>query len=154
MFQQRRQHTIFFAKIYKKQKKSYKVSLFPKQVLSYQRGGKKVKASDKNMKKYKDLYEVEKQRFEETLQRYQENHIDEVEIISLHKRCNKTRTKAKPVVKQSLELIETDPGHSYLEINLRHIVFDSIEASVGLEGTYRGKKNHMLEHVIMATALK
>ena len=92
------------------------------------------------MKKYKDLYEVEKQRFEETLQRYQENHIDEVEIISLHKRCNKTRTKAKPVVKQSLELIETDPGHSYLEINLRHIVFDSIEASVGLEGTYRGKK--------------
>ena len=34
---------------------------------------KKVKASEKKMKKYKDLYEKEKQRHEELLQRYQED---------------------------------------------------------------------------------
>ena len=50
---------------------------------------KKVKASEKKMKKYKDLYEEEKQRHEEVLQKYQANHIDEMEIISLHKKCNK-----------------------------------------------------------------
>ena len=55
---------------------------------------KKVKASDKKMKKYRDLYEVEKQRYEEALQRYQKDHMDEVEIINLHKRCNKTGAKA------------------------------------------------------------
>ena len=37
------------------------------------------------MKKYKDLYEEEKQRHEEALQRYQEDHTDEMKIISLHK---------------------------------------------------------------------
>ena len=41
------------------------------------------------MKKYKDLYEEEKQRHEETLQRYQEDHVDEMEIIKLPKKCNK-----------------------------------------------------------------
>ena len=46
------------------------------------------------MKKYKDLYEEEKQRHEEALQRYQEDHMDEMEIINLHKRCNKTDIKA------------------------------------------------------------
>ena len=56
---------------------------------------KKVMASDKKMKKYRDLYEVENQRYEETLQRYQEDHMDEVEIINLHKRCNKTGSKAE-----------------------------------------------------------
>ena len=55
---------------------------------------KKVKASEKKMKKYKDLYEEEKQRHEEALQRYQEDHMDEMEIINLHKRCNKTDIKA------------------------------------------------------------
>ena len=45
------------------------------------------------MKKYGDLYETEKRRYEEALQRYQENHMDEVEIISLHERCNKTSAK-------------------------------------------------------------
>ena len=44
------------------------------------------------MKKYKDLYEEEKRRQEEALQRYQEDHIDEMEIINLHKRCNKNKT--------------------------------------------------------------
>ena len=55
----------------------------------------KVKASDKKMKKYRDLYEVEKQRYEEALQGYQEDHMDEVEIISLRKRCNKTAAKVE-----------------------------------------------------------
>ena len=46
------------------------------------------------MKKYRDLCEVKKQQYEEPLQRYQEDHMNEVEIISLHKRCNKTSSKA------------------------------------------------------------
>ena len=46
------------------------------------------------MKKYKDVYEEEEQQHEEALQRYQEDHMDEMEIINLHKRCNKTDTKA------------------------------------------------------------
>ena len=46
---------------------------------------KKVKASDKKMKKYKDLYEEEKQRHEGALQSYQEDQMDEMEIINLHK---------------------------------------------------------------------
>ena len=33
---------------------------------------------------------MEKQRYEEALQRYQEDHMDKVEIINLHNRCNKT----------------------------------------------------------------
>ena len=41
------------------------------------------------MKKHRDLYEEEKRRHEETLKRYQEDHMDEMEIINLHKRCNK-----------------------------------------------------------------
>ena len=41
------------------------------------------------MKKYKELYEEEKQRHEEALQRYQEDHADEMEIIKFHKKCNK-----------------------------------------------------------------
>ena len=46
------------------------------------------------MKKYRDLHEEEKEQYEEALQRYQEDHMDEVEIINQHKRCNKTGTKA------------------------------------------------------------
>ena len=34
---------------------------------------KKVKVSNKKMKKYKDLYEVEKRKYEEALQRYRED---------------------------------------------------------------------------------
>ena len=44
------------------------------------------------MKKYKDLYVKEKQRHEEAQQKCQENHMDEMEIISLHKK-NATRQK-------------------------------------------------------------
>ena len=68
---------------------------------------KKVKASDKNMKKYRYLYEVEKQRYEEALQRYQEDHTGKVEIKSLHKSCNKTDTKipAKAVTKAGITTV-------------------------------------------------
>ena len=38
------------------------------------------------MKKYKELYEEEKERHEEALQRYQEDYADEMEIIKLHKK--------------------------------------------------------------------
>ena len=45
------------------------------------------------MKKYKELYEEEKQRHEEALQRYKEDHTDEMEIIKLHKKCDKKDRK-------------------------------------------------------------
>ena len=54
---------------------------------------KKFKASEKKMKKYKDLYAEEKQRHEEALQRYQEDHTDEMGIINLYKTCNKKARK-------------------------------------------------------------
>ena len=57
----------------------------------------KVKASNKKMKKYRDLYEEEKRTYEEALQRYQEDHMDEMEIINLLKSCNnKVRKIARP----------------------------------------------------------
>ena len=38
---------------------------------------------------------MEKQRYEEVLQRYQEDHMDEVKIINLHKTCNKAGAKVE-----------------------------------------------------------
>ena len=52
---------------------------------------KKVNASDKKMKNYRDLYKEEKRRDEEALKRYQEDHMYEMETINLHKRCNQTQ---------------------------------------------------------------
>ena len=60
---------------------------------------KKVKASEKKMKKYKNLYEGENRRHEEALQRYQEDHMDEMEIINLHKRCDKKVPQPKKASK-------------------------------------------------------
>ena len=54
---------------------------------------KKVKASEKKMKNYKDLQEEQKQRHEEAFQKYQEDHADEMKIINLHKKCNKKARK-------------------------------------------------------------
>ena len=45
------------------------------------------------MKKYKDLYEEEKQRHGEALQRYEEDHTDEMKIINVHKKGNKKARK-------------------------------------------------------------
>ena len=54
------------------------------------------KIKDSGMvKKYKNLHEAEKQRHEEAMQRCQEDHMDEAEVIGLHKRCNKTSAKAE-----------------------------------------------------------
>ena len=65
---------------------------------------KKVKASETKMKEYKELYKEEKQRHEEALQRCQEDHADEMEIIKLHKKCNKKDRK----VLQSKALSKSD----------------------------------------------
>ena len=62
---------------------------------------KKVKASEKKMKKYMDLYEEEKQQYEEALRRYQEDHMDEMEIIYLPKKCNKNARKVSQPKKVS-----------------------------------------------------
>ena len=53
----------------------------------------KVKAGNKKMKKYRDLYKDKKRRHEEVLKRYQEDRIDEMETINLHKRCKKKARK-------------------------------------------------------------
>ena len=63
---------------------------------------KKVKASEKKMKKYKDFYEEEKQRHEEALRRYQGDHMDEIEIINLHKKSNKKARKISQPKKASM----------------------------------------------------
>ena len=62
---------------------------------------KKVKASEKKMKKYKDLYEEEKQRHEEALQKYQQDHMYEMEIMNRHKKCNKKAWKVSHPKKAS-----------------------------------------------------
>ena len=46
---------------------------------------KNVKATDKKMEKYSEIYEVEKQRYEEAPQIYQEDHMVEAEVISPQK---------------------------------------------------------------------
>ena len=90
MFHQRRQHTIFLQR-HSKDQKGVPVS---KVSAIISKEWKKVKASNKKMKKYRDPYEEEKPQHEEALQRYQEDHIDEMEIIKLQKRCKKVDTKA------------------------------------------------------------
>ena len=60
---------------------------------------KKVKANEKKMKKYRNLYEEKKKRDEEALQRYQEDHVHEMEIVSLHNRCK----KAKPATARQMK---------------------------------------------------
>ena len=67
---------------------------------------KNVKSSKKKVKKYKYLYHEKKRRHEEALQRYQQDHIDEMEITNLHKRCNKKARKTlrpKKVSKPGLD---------------------------------------------------
>ena len=93
MFLQRRQDTICFAKIFQKPKKELLGVPVSKANAIIWKEWKKVKASEKLMKKYKELYEEEKQRHEEALQRYQGDDADEMEIIKLHKKCNKKDRK-------------------------------------------------------------
>ena len=56
------------------------------------------------MKKYKELYEEEKRWHEEALQRYQEDHMDEMQIISLHKGCTKVKAATKTGAKAARKL--------------------------------------------------
>ena len=78
-----------FCKVIRKTKKELQGVPVSKASVIISKEWKKVKASEKKMKKYKELYEEEKQRHEGALQRYQEDHPDEMEIIKLHKKCNK-----------------------------------------------------------------
>ena len=61
------------------------------------------------MKKYKDLYKEEKQRHAEELQRYQEDDMDEMEIINLHERCNKKTMKVPQPKKVSKSFKSDEP---------------------------------------------
>ena len=82
-----------FCKDIRKTKKELKGIPVSKASAIISKEWKKVKASEKKIKKYKDLYEEEKKRHEEALQRYQGDHTDKMEIISLHRRCNKKARK-------------------------------------------------------------
>ena len=99
MFHQGRQHTI--CKDIRKIKKQLQGVPVSKASAIISKEWKKVKASNKKMKKYRDLYEEEKIQHEEALQRYQEDHMDEMEIINLHKRCNKKVMKVPQPKKAS-----------------------------------------------------
>ena len=46
------------------------------------------------MKKYNGLYRVVKRQYEVTLRRYQKDHVNEVEIMSLRKMCSTKGAKA------------------------------------------------------------
>ena len=61
-------------------------------------------------KSYRDFYEEEKRRHEEALQIYQEDHMNKMEIINLHKRCNKKarKTSQPKNAPKSPEFVETD----------------------------------------------
>ena len=110
----------FFTKICQRQKKSCRVWVFPRHVLLYWKNG----ASDsKKMENYRDLYEVEKQRYDEALQRCQEYHMDEVDIVSPHKWWKKTVAKtttkastkagARKVTKTNAKGVEKAPRSGY-----------------------------------------
>ena len=68
---------------------------------------KKVKSSDKKVKRYRNLYEEEKRRHAEALRRYQEDHTDEMEIINLRKRC-KNKARKTSQLKKALKLSKSD----------------------------------------------
>ena len=65
--------------------------LFPRQVTSCRENGKKLKLVTRRSNQCYKLYEVEKQR---TPCRYQEDQMDELEIIRLLKKCTQTGAKA------------------------------------------------------------
>ena len=68
MFHQRSQHAICFEKTFGRRKKRVQNVPVSKANAIILKEWKKVKASDKKMKKYRDLYEEEKRRYEEALQ--------------------------------------------------------------------------------------
>ena len=65
----------------------------------------------KEWKKVKaiDLYEEEKKQHEEAPQRYQEDHMEEMEIINLHKKCNKKARKVSQPKKASASPKSDEP---------------------------------------------
>ena len=75
-----KKHTLFYTKIGKR-KKELKGALVSQASVIMSRKWKKFKACDKKIKKFS----AETQRYEEAQQRYQEDHMDEVELISLQK---------------------------------------------------------------------
>ena len=96
-----------FCKDIRKIKKEFKGVSISKASAIISKKWKKIRASEKKMKKYKDVYEEEKQRHEETLNRYQEDHMDGMEIISLHKKYNKKARKASQP-KKALNSFKSD----------------------------------------------
>ena len=67
------------------------------------------------MKKYNGLYRVVKRQYEVTLQRYQKDHVNEVEIMSLRKMCSTKGAKAdtKADAKQMQRLLGVNTTFSW-----------------------------------------
>ena len=88
-------HNLLLCKDIRKIKKELQSASVFKASAIVSKQWKKVKDSHKKMKKYKDLYVKEKQRHEEAQQKCQENHMDEMEIISLHKKMQQDKSSRK-----------------------------------------------------------
>ena len=89
-------YNLFFRNIEKIKKKLQSVPVYKASAVISKKW-EKLKAREKKTKRYRDLYEEEKRRHGEALQRYQEGQMDEMEIINLQKRSNK---KAKNSLKK------------------------------------------------------
>ena len=79
---------------------------------------KKVKASEKKMKKYRDLYEEDKGRYEKVRKRYQEDHMDEMETSGLRKRCNKKVRKTSQLKKAPKSSKSDEPMPEFVDTGL------------------------------------
>ena len=102
MFHKRRQHTICFAERFERPKKSCRVFLSPKQVQSYKRNGKRLKPARRRWKSTKTFTKKRNNDIKMHCRDIKGYHMDEMEIISLHKRsCNRKAEKVSQPKKAS-----------------------------------------------------
>lgn len=78
---------------------------------------KNVKATDKKMEKYSEIYEVEKQRYEEAPQIYQEDHMVEAEVISPQKGAvRQVQIESVKTLKEQLGMMIGEDRTNYCSI--------------------------------------
>ena len=78
---------------------------------------KNVKDTDKKMEKYSEIYEVEKQRYEEAPQIYQEDHMVEAEVISPQKGAvRQVQIESVKTLKEQLGMMIGEDRTNYCSI--------------------------------------
>ena len=78
---------------------------------------KNVKDTDKKMEKYSEIYEVEKQRYEEAPQIYQEGHMVEAEVISPQKGAvRQVQIESVKTLKEQLGMMIGEDRTNYCSI--------------------------------------